>query len=419
MHPATGRAIIDLGMHGDPARSAAPAALLVFFSLAASAAAGEVSHFRSDDFQGSESCAPCHPRQYLEWRGSAHAYSLLDPVFLACANYARDSTAGAIGDHCLRCHAPIGVRSGELPPDFDPENVPPKIREGVSCETCHRMEPAHEGPIADANFRLAPGNTFYGRLHRPQSNTAHENARSEFLGRSESCGSCHDVILGYLNVESAYAEWSVSPFAERDVKCQDCHMLRYSGQAAVGGPFRETLRRHNFPASTLPPPGFPNRGYQLEEVGAFLRTAVRAAVLHPSEAEAGGTLPITVWLKNSGTGHNFPGASFRQLWVELEVEDSSGSAIFRSGHLDANGDLRDKRSSLSPGEDKALASFSDYFVNSDGAEVPYWFATASVQRSLASLEERHVPYRVPVPEALLGDELRIRARLLFRAFVGA
>lgn len=376
----------------------------------------EEPRFRSRDFDGSESCAPCHPRQYLEWRGSAHAYSLLDPIFVACARYAHDSTGGALGDHCLRCHAPIGVRSGELAPGDDPASAPPKVREGISCETCHRMEAAHGGPVADANFELAPGKTFYGRLHRPQPTSAHENARDEFVEKSESCGSCHDVILGNLQVESSFAEWSVSPFAERGVQCQDCHMLRYSGQAAVGGPFRETLHRHNFPGATLPPRGWPNRGYQLEDVGAFLRTALRAAVDHPCEAEAGAALPVVVWLKNSGTAHNFPGATFRQLWIELRVEDAGGKAVFSSGSLDARGDLMDRHSTLRPGEDEALACFSDYFVDSGGEETPYWFATASIRRSLASLEERHVPYRVPVPAELLGSEVRVRARLLFRAF---
>ena len=45
-------------------------------------------------FDGPESCAKCHPRQYLEWRGSAHAYALVDPIFLACNKNAQEQTGG-------------------------------------------------------------------------------------------------------------------------------------------------------------------------------------------------------------------------------------------------------------------------------------------------------------------------------------
>lgn len=392
------------------------AALLGWVSARAEDAR-EAPPFHSEEFEGSRSCAPCHPRQYIEWRGSAHAYALADPVYHTCSQHAFRQTEGRLGDHCIRCHGPVGTRSGELSPIFEPDDLSEKIREGVSCEVCHRMErPAHGGPVADANFHLRPEKTYFGRLYRPQANPAHENAYSDYLAQSESCGSCHDVVLHGMEIENSFAEWKETVFRERGVECQDCHMLRYSGQAAVGGPLRETLRRHNFPGVSLPPPGFPNRGAMQEEVGAFLKTALRVGVRHPEAAEAGAPFPITVVLKNAGTAHNFPSASFRQLWIEVTVRDGSGRTLFRTGHLDANGDLMDRHSELRPGADPALVNLSDTFVDDDGRETPYWFSTRSVTRSLRSLEERNIPYRIPVPADLEGGTIRATVRVLFRSF---
>ena len=176
----------------------------------------------------------------------------------------------------MGCHTPLGVRTGELSGDFDARNASPLSQSGVSCEICHKMEAPDEGkPIANASFGLNPGNVFFGRLSNPAGTFQHESSSSDFIGQSAHCGSCHDVMHNSALLEKSFAQWSASPFKERANQCQDCHMLRYSGQAAVGGPFRETLRRHNFPAVTIPLIPFPNRGYQEEGVRQFLRTAAR------------------------------------------------------------------------------------------------------------------------------------------------
>jgi hypothetical protein len=186
-------------------------------------------------------------------------------------------------------------------------------------------DPPPEGKdplVGDANFEISPGEDFFALLHKPKETTAHGAVRSEYPGKSESCGGCHEVLFHGMRIEKTFTEWTLSEFARRDVKCQDCHMVRYSGQAATQGPFREILRRHDFPGLTLPPPGFPNRGYQEEETRFFLKTALRVSVLLNESVQAGTEMPITVTLKNSGTGHNFPAASFRQLWIEVTVLDA-------------------------------------------------------------------------------------------------
>ncbi len=379
-------------------------------------------HLDSARFDGPEACAKCHPRQYLEWRGSAHAYALVDPIFIACNRNAQLKTAGRIGSRCVGCHSPLGARTGELSPAFtNVTGLDRKLTAGVSCEICHRMEaPAQAAPIGNAGFGLNAKKIVYGRLYDPASSPAHESMTSEFIGESAFCGSCHDVLHEGETLEKAYAEWSSSTYAtDKDQRCQDCHMLRYSGRAAVDGPFRETLRRHNFPAVSTPLVPFPNRGYQEEQVKAFLRTAARMSVLLPPRAEANASMPITVLVKNVGAGHNLPTglSTFRQMWLEVTAKDGAGNILFRSGHLDANGDLIDRQSDLDTDGDPSLVNFSDRFVDAEKREVSFFFeASHIVENSLRPLEERGALYNVPVPGHVADQEIRLRVRLLFRSF---
>jgi len=381
--------------------------------------------FTSRDFRGPEFCRTCHPRHYMEWRGSAHAYATTDPIFQACNRKAHEDTGGEIGGLCIGCHAPLVARTGELPANFSAADLAaaaPVLSRGVSCEVCHRMTPPAEGKaIGNASFGLNDGVGFYGRLRRPKANAVHASIHSEFLGESRFCGSCHDVLHDHGDaLEKTFVEWSLSPQREpRALECQNCHMLPYSGRAAKDGPFREVLHRHNFPGVTVPLEPFPNRGLQTEEVQQFLRTAARMSVVAPAAVAAGEDLQITVLTKNSGSGHNLPSgiSTFRQMWLEVTARDASGRVFFRSGHTDANGDLLDERSELAPGSDTQLVSFSDRFLDTQGTPVLFlWEASRLESRSLRPLEERSSVYRIAVPENLLHSRIEVDVRLLFRFF---
>jgi hypothetical protein len=389
------------------------------FLAAAEGETGE-AHFRASDFDGSESCEPCHPRQHLEWRGSAHAYSLVDPVFRAMNRMATEEMGTETGNECLQCHGTIGVRSGELqaPAPRDPQELFPNIREGTSCEACHRMEPPDDEAefVANANFKVTPAKEFFGRLVRPAGNQAHGSAFSAYLGHSASCGACHDVVHGARRIERSFLEWKGAVHSRREIECLDCHMLRFSGQAATEGPFRDTLRRHNFPGVSVPLIRFPNRGYQTEEIQRFLRTAARLSVLAPQAVAAGEMLELPVLVKNSGTAHNLPAASMRQMWIEVTVLDARGGALFRSGHLDANGDLMEHHSALEPEGDAQLVIFRDTHLDDDGNEVPFWRSSQLDEHSLRPLEVRESIYHIPIPAALEQSAIRIRVRLLHRSF---
>ena len=108
------------------------------------------------EFRGPEYCGSCHPQHYQEWRGSAHAYASIDPIFQACNRRAQADTDGKIGQFCIGCHLPVGARTGVLQNDLKLQHLdtlPAVVSRGVSCEVCHRMQPPKEGAaIGNASF---------------------------------------------------------------------------------------------------------------------------------------------------------------------------------------------------------------------------------------------------------------------------
>ncbi len=72
-------------------------------------------------FSDSAECKFCHPRQFNEWRTSPHAYSGISPTFYSLVAAGQNSIgagfdidgnngvsqAGAVGNFCLPCHAPM------------------------------------------------------------------------------------------------------------------------------------------------------------------------------------------------------------------------------------------------------------------------------------------------------------------------
>ena len=53
----------------------------------------------------------CHPAQFADWSGSMHAYATDDPVFQAM-NQRASARQQRLGTFCLKCHAPLAVRTG-------------------------------------------------------------------------------------------------------------------------------------------------------------------------------------------------------------------------------------------------------------------------------------------------------------------
>jgi hypothetical protein len=263
--------------------------------------------YSENPFPSAKTCGKCHPKHFLEWSVSPHAYAQLSPVFNAFQNAETQLLHGTLGDFCIRCHTPVGMALQE-PIGGTNLDRHPTSREGVTCVVCHRINQPN-GRGSGRLSLVAGGETqvVFGRL----GNTVFEDVLTNpdkygviktepddsVLGReahgdinrffqietSGFCGTCHDVLfpLGF-RLEDAFSEFKASPAARKHgISCQDCHMGKIQGRvsgyyceaiAKVGNvetpPRRRTTHFMAGPDHSVIHPGlFPHHPDAIREVG--------------------------------------------------------------------------------------------------------------------------------------------------------
>ncbi|TXH26769.1 MAG: hypothetical protein E6Q99_04145 [Elusimicrobia bacterium] len=297
-------------------------------------------------------CQSCHPSHFREWSGSMHAYASDDPVFVAMNARGQRETGGALGDFCVRCHAPMALRSGATRDGLNLGTLP-AAQKGVTCYFCHQITSvggAHNNPLTIAEDEIMRGairDPITPRAHRAAYSMLHDR---QSLDSAATCGSCHDVLTpAGVHLERTFAEWQGSLFAMRGARqqltCGQCHMPGRSEPAAdlPGAPVR-VVHDHKMPGVDLALTPFPELDAQRQAVQRDLNTAVLARLC---VARDGGELHADVTLDNVGGGHDFPsGATHdRRAWVELRAFAGS-SVVFESGTVadgQAATDLRDPK----------------------------------------------------------------------------
>jgi hypothetical protein len=370
------------------------------------------------DVPSAASCGACHPRQLAEWQGSRHADAMSDRVFQALVSLRQRARQGKEDRFCVQCHGVVGVRSGDVHPGFDFASLSPTSMDGVSCAVCHGAD-AIVRPN-NAGLSLPIDGVVRGGLADPATGGVHHSVSAPHLATSLFCASCHDVYeLRGLSLERPYEEWLSSPAASPGMTCQDCHMPLYDGKAANGGPDRKGLRSHRFVG--FDPPGArtaaepETRAAFAADLQALLGSAARMEI-HAGDAAVGETLDVVVSVENRIAGHSLPtGSTFvRQCWIELRVTDDAGRAVYESGTLDGNGDLRDRWSSLEPYGDPDLVALSSQLLDQTGEPALFpWEAAEHRRNALRAGETRTFTYFVPVPADAQGT-LHFAARLRMR-----
>ncbi len=371
-----------------------------------------------DDFKSAESCKGCHPVYYDEWKGSMHAYAFVDPLNTKMMSDLTDKVGEeTLGGFCLQCHSPIAVLTGNNEMGFDRGSADPKVVEGITCDVCHLMEKASPTAVGDAEYHydVASGKR-YANLANPVNNNFHENESKEVYSKSEICLPCHDLInQNGVEAEITFTEWERSPYKSWDIECQGCHMETYSGQAAVGGPERPFLHRHDFPGVDVSLiDDFPNQEEQREQTEKLLQNALELEVISPSSVNRNSVLKIDVNVKNTITGHDVPSSVtfVRQVWLEVSLS-AAGDTIYKSGFFDANGDLMDNHSELSPNGDPDLRIFQSALFK-DGSPADVFTADSIYIGSIAPLEVKESSYSIAIPQSANGT-LNLKVRLRFRA----
>ena len=369
-----------------------------------------------EDFDTAGSCQSCHPDHFDQWSGSMHAYALLDPTFAALRQIGQSQYINALAGACVRCHSPIGARTGAIPwGPFNIDELPAITREGVGCDLCHTITAITA--LSNAGFVLTPGKTKFGSLKNPVANGVHKSEFHPLYPTSEYCGSCHDLITDDgLGLETVFGEWRAGGFALTGKTCNECHMPAYQGPAAVGGPTR-TLHDHRFIGADVALIDFPNKAEQLQRVTDLLRSALTVDFDVPDSAVAGATLALQVRLTNDLTGHDVPsGVPFiRQIWLAVVVRDAAATVIYASGDLDANEDLKDANSAF-PERDLDLFNTQATMLRADSTPTGLtWEARYLTNPSIKPNETRTVNYAVDVPAGTAGP-LQVEIKVRFRSF---
>ncbi len=276
----------------------------------------EMGQFRYKDFKKPEKCGTCHREIYQEWKESmmaqsfSHRWDEVEYFQLALRHAQKEPKVAGVKAGCIACHSPLAFLAGDIPPKPVAANT--RANEGVSCEVCHHISGTTEKEPFNFSFIIQPGKTKIG----PRTDAkpmGHKVKPSEFIKTAEFCATCHDEASPYgAWVKSTYREWKAGPYAKEGVTCQDCHMYRAPGKAALMGPKRTDLAHHVFHGSHSP---------------TKLAGAVDLALYtNKHDVTPGATVKIRAELFNGKVGHMIPSGSTeeRMLWLEVWAVDATG-----------------------------------------------------------------------------------------------
>lgn len=371
-------------------------------------AGSPVGSLTQEQLRDPETCQGCHPTHYRQWSGSMHAHASDDPLFVAMNRRAQAETAGALGDFCVRCHAPVAVALGLTDDGLNLDSLPRAVQ-GVGCFSCHAVE-ALDGDHNGA-LRLATDGVLRGGLEQPLPGAPHGVAYSELLDgdRPESsvlCGACHDVVLpGGLELERTYREWSHSAFApERAASdaavltCSGCH-LPGTNEASVaagvtGNAPRLGMHDHSTAAIDVALAPFPRNDddatagegerslerEQRERVQAALDTSLGVEIC--VQALPGDTAALFVTLENASAGHAFPSgaAQHRRVWVQLRAHRGD-ELLFESG-VGGPGEPAEPSGPGAEPQDGNLWLFMDHLFDADDRPTKHFWNARRIESAL-------------------------------------
>jgi len=269
------------------------------------------------DYQTPQFCGTsCHSDIFQQWKQAmmsqayTHHWDEIEYFKLAVPHAEKDAVVAGVKAGCNGCHTPIAFLAGDVPPPLPEKNS--RANESVSCEVCHTATGFSGDTPHNFNFISSPGKTKYGPREGKNS-PEHNLAKSDFLGKAEFCGVCHNEKSPYgVWVKSTHLEWKEGPYAKEGVKCHDCHMTYAEGYSAAMGNKYPDVRQHLFHGAH--DPGKVQGTVELR--------------IHPDirEAEPGDKVKFTVALFNQKTGHKFPSGSVedRIVWMHVEAVDAAG-----------------------------------------------------------------------------------------------
>jgi len=387
-------------------------------------------------FNDPKKCSGCHSKQYKEWNGSVHSLALKDPVYQGELNKAVKAVGHEISRQCEGCHSPVGMVTGEIKGAGN-AGLSDMALAGVSCDVCHSISgvthwqtPSHEPE--NGSFILSPGvETKDGPIFvkrgpfKPSDNCGagfHKCEESSLHLQADLCAGCHQVYHydSHFPIEATYLEWKHGPYAQKEILCQDCHMVdtevfkRTADQFVK--PKREEYRHYfngaNFLLSYLAAGAAKKGGDEklakslMQQYDMAVERLKSAADLELTPVYQNGKLAeLKVRVKNVRAGHNLPTSltNVREMWIEVVAKDESGKVIMTSGSLNPDGTL--------PGDVRNF--HSDGMGNDFHFAIDPWKVTAfSRHETIPPKGYKDVYYGITAPGEV--KNITVEAKLRFR-----
>ena len=323
-------------------------------------------------FTPPDTCGNCHPKQLQDWTGSVHSLAFHDPVYQGELNKAVKAVGHDIARQCEGCHSPAGMVIGEIKgPGM--VGLSDLAKAGVSCDICHSISgtthwqtPSHEPE--NGSFILSPGvegkegTTLVKRgPFKPKDGCGggfHQCEESSLHLRADLCAGCHQVYHyeAHFPLEATYLEWKHGPYAQKEILCQDCHMVDIDTFKRSADEFKKPGRkeyRHYFSganyllqylaAGAYKKAGKPEVADDVMKKYDMAVTRLKSAAdldITPVYRD-GRLVEVLVRVKNIRAGHNLPTSltNVRQMWLEITAKDDAGKVVYTSGTIGADGKL--------------------------------------------------------------------------------
>jgi hypothetical protein len=404
----------------------------------------------------SGNCTSCHgdydPQHDIEagptWEGSLMGQAGRDPLFWAALDVANNDAPG-VGDFCLRCHAPAAWLAGRSePPGGSADGCgllgnidqPGNDFDGVSCHTCHRMQPNPSPPPGQDPLYFENGQLWLDDgdcggqgepcRYGPYDYTAggltpapHVWAYSPYLQSSDMCAACHNVTNPAFNlivdgvdagirfpIERTHREWEQSVYAVSAAaefrSCQNCHMPDATVDPAYASSFAlnnhsGNMGSHAFAGGNAWVPEVLRDEYPALGMGvsldhgaaaarAMLASAATVAVDVDGPVRPGEDLVAEVSVTNL-SGHKLPTGypEGRRMWLHVEARDADGALLLESGAYDADSGVltRDAQVKVYEAKQGVWDAGSSTCVTTDGTRDLFHF----VKNNCVELDNRIPP----------------------------
>ncbi len=359
---------------------------------------------------------------------------------------------------CSGCHDPALMLAGKMNQPIDRQWA--EAQAGLTCLACHAIDKIHDVTgngnynIADEQedpyvFADAASGTLGAFLHDAALKakpTVHKRQMLKpFFRTSEFCATCHKVSLRepvnnyrWLRGQNEYDNWHDSGVALNASRtfylppeartCQDCHMpledAVLNDVAAKNG----KVKSHRFLSVNTALPflrGDTTTIRRLEndlqdeklrvDIFALSTASQPEPVMALDESlpplSAGEEVRVDVVVRNQGVGHTFPGGTndSNEGWLEFTVTAEDGAVLAISGFLGEDGHL-----------DPMAHTFKAVLVDKNSNPIQMRNAqdihTTVYANVIGPGTADIAHYEFKVPEALSGQKLTLRARLLWRKF---